>query len=123
MKAIRVAGTVLAALVLGLAANAPAQAHGHGRVHFGLYFGAPLGWPGYYGSPYYYPPYPYYYPPQVVVVPSEPPTYVEQSPAQAAPAPQQYYWYYCPDAKAYYPYVKQCPGAWQRVTPQPPPSQ
>ena len=28
------------------------------------------------------------------------------------------YWYYCPQLGAYYPYVQQCPGPWQRVLPQ-----
>ena len=28
------------------------------------------------------------------------------------------YWYYCPDSKAYYPYVQQCPTAWLKVIPQ-----
>jgi len=37
--------------------------------------------------------------------------------AQAAPA-QSSYWYYCAESKTYYPYVKECPGGWQRVTPQ-----
>ena len=95
-------------------ASAPALAqHGHfygPRVHFGFAFG-----PGYWGTPYY--PYPpaYYYPP-TVVVPTQPPAYIERS----EPAPsQQDYWYYCADAKAYYPYVKDCPGGWQRVAPRP----
>ncbi len=30
-------------------------------------------------------------------------------------------WYYCAESKTYYPYVKECPGGWQRVTPQPAP--
>ncbi|MDA8110794.1 MAG: hypothetical protein M0015_19550 [Betaproteobacteria bacterium] len=86
-----------------------------GRVHFGLYFGVPVWGPAYYPAPYYYPPY--YYPP-TIVVPASPPTYVEQPAPQAAPAPG--YWYYCPESKSYYPYVKDCPGGWQRVSPQPP---
>lgn len=28
--------------------------------------------------------------------------------------------YYCEEAKAYYPYVQQCPGGWRQVTPTPP---
>ena len=80
-----------------------------GRVHFGLYFGAPPAW-----SDWDYPPY-YYYPPRVVVVPSSPPVYVQHPGAEA-----QHWWYYCADSKTYYPYVKQCPGGWQRVAPQPP---
>lgn len=42
---------------------------------------------------------------------------------EAAPAPSTStepapsYWYYCPDTKAYYPYVRQCALPWQRVVP------
>ena len=101
---------------------------GHGGGHFGgfgaglglgLFVGAPLLWGGYYGSPYYYPPS-YYYPPYPA---ASPPVYMEQgAPAPAtAPAPSQaYWWYYCADSQSYYPYVRQCPGGWQRVAPQPP---
>ena len=92
----------------------------HAGVRFGLFVTAPLwyGWPGY----YYAPPH-YYYPPAVAPAPASPQTYVEQAPpVQAAPAaPQPGYWYYCADARAYYPYVKECPAGWQRVSPQPPP--
>ena len=71
-----------------------------------------IGGPLFYPSPYYYypPPPPYYYAP--------PPVYVEPYPA--TPAPQTQDWFYCPNAGAYYPYVKQCPGGWQRVLPQQP---
>ena len=64
-----------------------------------------------------------------VVVGSQPaPVFVERSdiaPApQAAPQPQQpqqsHYWYYCPASRAYYPYVRECVGGWQAVSPQPP---
>jgi hypothetical protein len=83
----------------------------HGGWHGGFY-----GWygPWYpYGYPYYYPyAYPYAYPsteyPSASVpVPSE---------------PQQSYWYYCRDSKAYYPYVTSCPSGWVPVVPTPPPS-
>lgn len=97
--------------------------HWHGDWHrgwhddddgdFGLYFGAPLGWSDW----NYAPPY-YGYSPQVVV-PYTPPTYVER-PTQAAPSPAPTWWYYCADSRSYYPYVKQCPGGWQRVAPTPP---
>jgi hypothetical protein len=54
------------------------------------------------------------------VYPAQPSTYIQQDVQPApAPAPQQGYWYYCSDAQAYYPYVKECPGGWQRVSPQP----
>jgi hypothetical protein len=110
-------------LLLGAAASGTAAASG--RVHFGV--GVYMGGPGYYyPPPYYYPPYyppayypPPYYPPPVVTMQS-PPVYVEQQQVQPAPAPQeQNYWYYCADSKAYYPYVKDCRSAWQRVTPRP----
>ena len=91
------------------------------RVGFGIVVGAPDFW--YYAPPYYYAPPvyydPYYYPP-AVAVPSPPPVYVEQGGMEPAPAPS-HWWYYCVDAKAYYPYVNECPGGWQRVSPEPPP--
>jgi hypothetical protein len=84
-----------------------------GFVHHPRFFGGPLliGAPLYYPSPYYYyPPPPYYYAP--------PPVYIEQYPG--VPAPQSQDWYYCPNAGAYYPYVRDCAGGWQRVLPQQP---
>jgi len=91
--------------------------HGHGRV--GVFVGAPFvlgGWS--YVSPYYYFPPAYYYP----SAPYYPPAYIEQGYVQPVPQqPPPTYWYYCPDAKAYYPYVKECPGGWQQVVPQPSP--
>lgn len=103
----------LSAVLLSATASAPALAHHRGgHAHFGVFIGAPF-------YPWYYPPY--YYPP-VVTVPAAPTTYIEQGSPQAAPAPQpQGYWYYCDESKTYYPYVKECPGGWRRVTPQPPP--
>jgi hypothetical protein len=93
--------------------------HGHSHIGVGVYFGGPW-W--YYPYPSYYPPYayPYYYPPAY----SEPPyptEYVERESAPAAPQRADPYWYFCPESNAYYPYVKQCPGGWQRVAPSPPP--
>jgi hypothetical protein len=87
----------------------------HGRVVVGVGFG--FGFPGYYyPSPYYYPayyPYPYY-PPQQVVVQQQAPVYTERQDVNEAG-----YWYYCAASKGYYPYVKECPGGWQKVAPQP----
>lgn len=90
------------------------------RVGVGIGIGGPgpyYGYgPGYYGSPYYYPPA-YYYgpgyydpayyygPPAVVYAP--PVVTVQQAPSA--------YWYYCPPARAYYPYVNECPSGWQAV--------
>lgn len=96
-------------ILLGAAASVPALAWGHGgHVRFGVFIGAPI-------YPWWYYP-PYYYPPAVVTVPATPPTYVERD---SSAAPEQHYWYYCRESKTYYPYVKECPGGWQRVVPQP----
>jgi len=73
--------------------------HSGPRVFIGGAFYAPFYYPPYYYDPYYYAP-----PPPV--------EYVQ-------PAPQQQYWYYCGSARAYYPYVQNCPEGWQQVVPQP----
>ena len=107
-----------AALALALwAVVGAASAHGGADVHFGIYMGGPIGWPYYYPPAYY--PSPYYYPP-AAVQPSSPPVYVERQDAAPESAPADSYWYYCQESKAYYPYVKQCAGGWQRVAPEPP---
>lgn len=116
-------------LLAGVSISGTALAE-HGHVGVGLYFGVPF--PGYYYPPPYYPyPYPYpYYPPVVVeTAPAQPPVYVEQGnpqllPPQQAPAPQAgSYWYHCDNPEGYYPYIKECPGGWQKVVPTPPPQQ
>lgn len=118
---------LFAGALLTLAAwSVPASAHGYRsgpRVTFGFAFGGPL----YYGPRYYapyYSPY-YYYPPYpaVVGVPYSPPaptTYIERDAVQSAPVRPAGYWYYCADSQGYYPYVKECAGGWQQVSPQPP---
>lgn len=120
---------MLMALTLGALASAPAMAR-RGHASVGVFIGP--GWyppyyryPPYYYSPYYYSPYynsPYYYPPYYAPVVVAPPTYIEQGVVQApaptaVPAPG--YWYYCSTSAAYYPYVRECPGGWQQVAPQP----
>ena len=114
---------------------------GGSRVGVGVFIGAPFF--GYYPPAYnYYPPTyydpGYYYPPSAAV-PYSPPAYIEQGNAPPAPAPysppaygeqgnappapapsQANWWYYCAGTQSYYPYVRQCPGGWQRVSPQPP---
>jgi hypothetical protein len=63
-------------------------------------------------APYAYPyRYPYAYPPVVVHPP--PQGYVH-------PPPPQPVWYYCDNARGYYPYVPQCPGGWRQVPATPP---
>jgi hypothetical protein len=109
---------VLGALVLLLGYSLPGQAHFRGGVWIGPGWG-----PGWWGAPYGYGygygygyPYPYAAPP--VVIQQQPQEYVHQ-PAPAAQPEQQSYWYYCSEAKAYYPYVKKCPGGWMKVVPTP----
>jgi hypothetical protein len=44
---------------------------------------------------------------------------ISQPSAQSAPqSDQASFWYYCKDAKTYYPYVRECPSGWQQVAPQ-----
>jgi hypothetical protein len=101
-------------LVLAVVSGS-ALAHGRGgRVHLGFHFGVPLGW----HAPwhYYYAPPVHYYPAPVVVQPASPPVYVERSDVVPEGASS---WYFCRESNSYYPYVKQCPGGWQRVPAQP----
>jgi len=104
-----------ALIAVSVLATAGVAASAHAGGHVGIWFGAPL----------YYPvaPVPYYYypPPPVVAVPTAPTTYVEQGQAEAAPAQSGGSWYFCEGARAYYPYVKECPGGWREVPAQPPP--
>jgi hypothetical protein len=135
--------SVLFLIVFGAAASESAMAQHHGGVRFGVNIGIPLFGPGYY-PPYAYPAPAYAYPAPAYAYPAPAYTYpapaysypapaysypgpavgpsggyVEQGYPQAAPAPQQD-WYYCPNSNAYYPYVRECPGGWQRVPSQPP---
>lgn len=116
----RIAALVLVMGLIGAILSDSALAdrgrhHHHPRARFGVVIGAPLFWPWYYPSPYYYP---HYYPP-AVVVPSPPPTYVERGDEEDDNAAPSSYWYYCSSPDGYYPYVKDCPGGWQRVAPRP----
>jgi hypothetical protein len=117
-----------------------------GPVYGPYWYPGPYYFPRYYPWRYYYPYPPAYYPPPAVTYPpavitvpgSPPPLYVEkryssgaaQSPAPQGPAAQgpeaqaaqqAPTWYYCPSAKGYYPYVRDCPEGWQAVPPHPPP--
>lgn len=123
MTKTKAAVAALAVLMCGVLATDSAFARGP-RTRVGIYIGVPLvgfGYHAFYPPPYYYPPY-YYHPPYYpapVVVQQQPTVYVEQPTPQVQPQPPAGYWYYCADARAYYPYVKECPGGWQRVAPQP----
>jgi hypothetical protein len=141
--------TLIMSLLVGMSASGAASAawdghgggHGGGRWHggarVGIYVGAPIRFNygyypySYYGAPFYGTPYyssaPAYYPP----VQSAPMIYTERSdipqinsheaPINSAQVAQGDWWYFCADAKAYYPYVNQCPEGWLRVAPQSPP--
>jgi hypothetical protein len=96
----------------------------------GSYFG---GRAGYYGYPAvgYAPGYGYGYgggygggygyAPPVAVAVAPPPVYIQrQEVVQVQPQAQAAnYWHYCRNPEGYYPYVKNCPGGWLQVAPQP----
>jgi len=98
----------VAVIVLLLVGIVPGYAGGSVRFWIGI--GIPV-WPWW--GPYYYPPYS-----APVVIQQQAPVYEQQAPQGEA---QQYYWYYCPESKTYYPYVKQCPSGWMKVVPTPTP--
>lgn len=63
---------------------------------------------------------PYYTYPRTVVAPAppRPPAYIQQQTPQRAESITSY-WHYCKDPEGYYPHIKDCPGGWLRVAPQP----
>lgn len=96
-------------------------------------------WPGYYG--YGYGPPVYVYGPPGVVTSTGGVVYIErepgtvstqQPPPDAAPAPAvalpdaippppgDRWWYLCASPRGAYPYVRECPGGWERVPAVPP---
>lgn len=121
MKALKVAFTAVLALLALSTVSPPVEAHGRIRGGIVLHFGLPWYW-----WPRYYDPGWYYYPPPtypVTVIERGPITYIErgdvaEDDALQARAPT-YWWYWCAEARKYYPYVKDCPGGWRRVPPQP----
>jgi len=108
--------SLVAALLFAVPVGDLAWAHGgrgggHGRhgAHIGLFIGVPLLLHHWWH--YSYPP-----PPQVVVVPREPEVYVDRGGGERGG-----YWYHCDRPEGYYPYIKECPGGWQREVPRAPP--
>ena len=100
--------------------------HGSGGVH---HFGGAHGFHHFGGPPHFHSHVliggalafaPLFYPPPVYYDAPPAVEYVEPPPANSTQQPG--YWYYCPDSNQYYPYVQQCPGGWQPVAPQQPPS-
>ena len=63
----------------------------------------------------------YGYAPAVAVPVAPPPVYIQrQEVVQVQPQAQAAnYWHYCRNPEGYYPYVKNCPGGWLQVAPQP----
>ena len=61
------------------------------------------------------------------MVPAQPPVYIERPAENFEPAPapapqaqaQASAYYFCAASNTYYPYVRECPGGWQQVAPQP----
>ncbi len=99
----------------------------HGGGHW---YGWGWGWP-YYGLGvatgaflsypyYYYPYYPYSYYPYYPYAPaySPSPRVIVRERETAKDA----WYYYCREYDAYYPYVRRCPGGWEKVPAVPPPS-
>lgn len=114
---------VICALLLSGVGSAWAGGRWHGSVGVyvgpGAYWGPPIYRPYYNPGPYYYPA-PYYVAPPVYVAPEPPPVYIERNDPVAEQAQEATnYWHYCRESKKYYPYVKECPGGWQQVSPQP----
>lgn len=105
----------LVGLTLVLVSPVPSQAR-HGGVFIrGSVFVGPVWWGPrfwWWGPPAaWYPPY--YASPPVVYQPTPP--------ASQVGPPAQQYWYSCENPRGYYPYVKECPGGWKQVVPQPTP--
>lgn len=128
MKAIKLVRFLIPLLLLGVAGAGNAWADHRRHSHFSVMIGPAWG-PSYYSpDPYFYPRYyPYYVPPVVIDRPLLPQVYIEQPPLVAAPpapsapaAAPASYWYFCAASNAYYPYVNECPGGWQKMLPQPP---
>ena len=85
----------------------------------------------YYSAGPYYPAAPYYPSAPYDAAPNSPPEYIEQGEDQPAPPPQPgpqqqpgsqqqpapAYWWFCPTANTYYPYVMTCSGGWRPVAP------
>jgi hypothetical protein len=113
---------LLPGIVVGDDVAARGHGYGHGGYHrgharVGAFIAAPLFLPGYFDAPFYdY----YFYNPPLLNAPAAPTTYIQQGAAPPSDEAGEGSWYYCADPQGYYPYVQQCPGGWQQVSPQPP---
>ena len=108
-----VAVSLLAASIVTLWVLPGAAWHrGHGGVFIEL------------GLPVWVPPPRYYVvPPPPTLAIQQPVVYVQRPPVpQSPPSPPTQtssYWYFCPTARAYYPYVQSCPEPWLPVPTRP----
>lgn len=110
---------VVVAMLFSSVVPGYADRHGHFSFRGGVWIGPGWGgWGPWWWGPPGYPYYRDYYGEPPVVIQQQSPEYVQPSPQPE----QQYYWYYCPDSKNYYPYVKKCPGGWLKVVPPQSPS-
>lgn len=126
----------ISSLMMSLLVSNPAHAweRGWGWGGMGFLTGAMVG--AQLANPYRYYGYPYYYPAPITY--AAPPMAIQQQPMVVQQAPMAYTppqptsppqvasnsgqnWYYCVSKKSYYPYVRNCPEAWQSVAPSPPP--
>ncbi|MGZ5231208.1 MAG: hypothetical protein ACXWC3_14355 [Burkholderiales bacterium] len=82
-----------------------AHHHGVSRLFVGGVVAAPAFWPWW--------DYPAY------VYAAEPVYYIEQNNPAVQPQGE---WLYCRSANAYFPYIAECAGGWERVVPQVPPA-
>jgi hypothetical protein len=137
-RAMKTFGVPLLAAVFLFVTVAPASAHGHGHAPFWPFL-APLllpvavvatvtagvatvatGVATAVTAPFTYPygaaAVPPTYAPAPAAVYAPAPAYARPVYA-AAPPPTPSYWYYCPSAGGYYPYVRGCPGGWLTVVP------
>lgn len=110
---------VVVALLFAGALPVQASGHGHSSFHGSVWIGP--GWGGW--GPWWWgaPAYPYYdaraYP-YYDDYDWAPPVANQERYEQPAPQrEEQSYWYFCPDSRNYYPYVKKCPSGWLKVIP------
>lgn len=109
-KAVTTGLSVAVVVSLWAAGTGTVRAHERFRVrhsHIGFYLGSPWVWG----------PYPYFPPVQAIPEPRPAAQGYAEADSRTEVAPRGAYWYYCPDADGYYPYVQACPSGWMQVVP------